>query len=196
VKRSGQWGEPAIAAYRLEQKRRGLSAETLRVRRIVLRDFAAWLRGSDILTATRADVNAWLDAKSLTARSRSKYLSHLHCFYDFAIAEGMSDSDPTAQITRPKNRRLLPRPVGDNDLAFVLKTAPTKERAMLSLAAFAGLRCMEIAALRTEDVLVDRSPPMLVVADGKGGRQRYSRLPRRLSGHSSAMAFPTRDRSS
>jgi integrase len=49
-------------------------------------------------------------------------------------------------------------------------------RAMLCLAAYQGLRCVEIAGLRREDVLETRTPAVLVVTTGKGGKERILAL--------------------
>ena len=51
-------------------------------------------------------------------------------------------------------------------------------RAWLVLAAWAGLRAMELAALRREDVHEHDDPPMLVVRDGKGQKGRAVPLSR------------------
>ena len=69
-------------------------------------------------------------------------------------------------------RRTLPRPIADVDLAEAIDQAPPQIRAMLMLGAFQGLRCQEIAGLAREDVLDTRDPPVLIVANGKGGHQR------------------------
>lgn len=45
-------------------------------------------------------------------------------------------------------------------------------RAMLSLGAYQGLRCQEIAGLSREDILDTRDPAVIVVVKGKGGYQR------------------------
>ncbi len=60
------------------------------------------------------------------------------------MAEDLTETDPTARIVRPKQRRVLPRPIGDEDLELAIRTAPAQMRAMLTLAAFAGLRVQEI----------------------------------------------------
>ena len=43
---------------------------------------------------------------------------------------------------------------------------------MLTLGAFQGLRCGEIARLQREDLLDQNDPPVMIVAEGKGGHQR------------------------
>lgn len=158
-------------AFALDQRRRGLSPETIRVRAVVLGAFEIAL-GRSLLTATKDDVNEWLDSLDLCARSRGKYLSHLRNFYAFAVGEELTEVDPTANIRRPKAPRLLPRPIETDALAFILGGASPKFGAMLALAAFAGLRVKEIAGQLAEDVLLDHDPPMLVVSTTKGDQPR------------------------
>lgn len=170
-----------IAAFCVDQSRRSLSPETVRVRRVVLRSFYAALGGKELPQATKEDINEWLDSLDLTARSRGKYLSHLHVFYRFCMAEGVMKSDPTALIDRPKVSRLLPRPISDNNLQMALDLAPPRIEAMLSLACYGGLRCMEIAAFQVEWIWRHAGTDALVI-QGKGGVQRMVPLATAVDG--------------
>ncbi len=73
---------------------------------------------------------------------------------------------------RPKLPRHLPRPIGTDDLNRALLAADPRMRAWLTLAAYAGLRCVEIAGLRAEDVHLDREPPVLHLVKTKGAKER------------------------
>lgn len=161
----------ALNAYRIAQQRRGLSPETISRRKHTCWQFESWLR-KPILDADPDDIERWLDTLDLSARSRYSYLSNLHCFFEFAVRRGYVKADPTENIDRPKLPRSVPRPVSDDDLAYALSVAPPRERAMVCLGAFQGLRCKEIAGLAREDVLEHEAPPLLVVTFGKGNRQR------------------------
>jgi integrase len=79
--------------------------------------------------------------------------------------------------TRTRGRCLAPatqaqdvlgRPV---ELRRALTHAPVRVRPMLYLAAFAGLRAVEVANLRREDVRDDDAPPCMVLY-GKGDKER------------------------
>lgn len=161
-----------LAAHRLEQERRGLATTSIRARDQMLRAFARWLEPRALFDATKADIEQFLDGRNLAPRSRSAWLSHLAGFYNWAADEELIVKIPTRGIRHPKIRRNLPRPIADDDLAVALARAWPEMRAMLTLAAYQGLRCKEIANLSREDVLENRSPPMLLVSDGKGGHQR------------------------
>lgn len=140
------------------------------MRDVVLKAFAAYCEWR-ILTASREQIDEWLDSLGLVPRSRSKYLSHLHNFYVWAIREGLTETDPTVLIPRPKLPKLLPRPIKDADLELALRLAPPKVGAMLSLACYEGLRCHEIAAMETEWLWTAREDPLLIIT-GKGGKER------------------------
>lgn len=108
----------------------------------------------------------------ITPEARHLEIVHVAQFFRWLVLEGHRDHDPTARLPRPKIRRRLPRPIPDADLAIALAAAPDRVRPWLFLAAFSGLRAAEIAGLRREDVLERADPPVIVVVDGKGGKQR------------------------
>lgn len=156
--------------WRLDQERRGLLPSTLVHRLSSLRCFAEWLQPATLLEATQEDVQLFLDARRIGSKTRYVWLSNLHSFYAFALAEELVDRDPTARITRPRLRRSLPRPISDADLAFALTAAADRQmRAWLILGAYAGLRCSEIAGLHREDFIDDLGVVRVV---GKGRRER------------------------
>lgn len=159
-----------IGGFTIDQQRRALSDYTIDRRHRVLRSFAAWIEPRSLNEAEQADVNVWLDSRPLGPRSRYTYLSTLAAFYDW-LRRTYGVPDPTADCARPRLPRLVPRPLSDRDLEHGIACAVPMMRAWLCLAAYQGLRCKEIAGLRREDVLDDRNPPLLVVADGKGHHQ-------------------------
>ena len=157
--------------YGRDQERRGLSPGTIERRRRVLRSFRLY-RDACVVSATPDEVEAWLDSCRLTARSRYVYLSTLHGFYQWARRHELSDgNDPTEAILRPRLSRLIPRPMQDADLTTAISQADDRMRCWLTLAAFEGFRCKEIAELERQHVLEDRDPPLIAVAHGKGGHQ-------------------------
>lgn len=158
------------ASFRRDQTRRGLAARTIRERDKVLDLVERW-SDTPLLALSREQIDDWLDTRNLCPRSRTSYLSTLHCFYAWAVDEGFRPDDPTSRIRRPKLPRLVPRPIEDDDLRHALRVAPPRMKAWLALAAYEGLRCKEIALLRREDISEKRTPPILRVGEGKGGHQ-------------------------
>lgn len=158
-----------LTRFATAQARRGLRAGTISDRDRLLRRF---LHDVNPYEATPGDVEQWLDARRLTNKSRATYLSNLGPFFAWLAAEGERPDNPVDKIARPRLPRLLPRPAPDYDLRVGLEQANPRMRCWLLLAAYEGLRCFEIAALRREDVLDGQEPPLLRLSDAKGGHQR------------------------
>jgi site-specific recombinase XerD len=177
-----------LRMHGIHQERRGKIPQSVERTNCALRSFAHWLEPRTLLEATRDDVETFLDARrgrkeqSLDGKTRYLWLSNFHVFYTWAINEELTDRDPTLAIIRPKMRRNLPRPIADEDLALAMDEATPQMRAMLSLAAYQGFRCQEIAGLAREDILDTRDPALIVVVKAKGGYQRILPLhPQTLS---------------
>lgn len=161
-----------IVAFTRDLTRRNLAVSTIEDRRRLLNRFLKNIQPDDERSCTQADIERWLDGCSIGPRSRYSYISSFACYFGWLVEMGHRDDDPTVGIRRPKLGRLLPRPVGEADLQFALESADPRMRAWLALAAFDGLRCGEIANLRREDVIDDQVPPLLIVRQGKGGKDR------------------------
>lgn len=97
--------------------------------------------------------------------------SDLRAFYGWAIDRGLMDVDPSAKLGSIKVPQALPRPFGD-DVLGALTIGQLRTRRMVGLGLYAGLRCAEIAALQAQDVWLHSLPPVLVVRNGKGGKDR------------------------
>ena len=72
-------------------------------------------------------------------------------------------------MSRATTYPLLPRPVTDEQLAEALAGTAGQHHLWILLAAYAGLRCAEIAGLHRDDILNDLG--MLRIL-GKGGKER------------------------
>lgn len=158
-----------LAEYGRDQTRRGLRPKTIATRRRILVSLEAGIEGP-IERATTEQIERWLDSCRLARRSRYTYISAVASFFDFARRRGVK-RDPTAEIVRPRLSRLVPRPAVAEDIEYAIRLAEPQMAAWLCLCAFQGFRCCEIAVLQREHVLEDRDPPLLLIADGKGGHQ-------------------------
>ena len=162
-----------IDGWTLHQRRRGLMPSTIERRGDMMRLFNQWL-GRDLLTATRADVDAFLDSRRIAGRpisdrTRYTWISCLGCFYQWAASEGHLDLDPTARIERPRLRLPLPRPISTADLTLAVTGSYSHFRPWILLGAYGGLRCAEIAGIYRDDILTDLG---LLRVTGKGNKQR------------------------
>lgn len=104
--------------------------------------------------------------------SRRAYVCHIRAFYRFLIQQGVIREDPAALLTVPRVPRHLPRPIEEDALIVALSAARPKMRAMLTLAAYVGLRCVEIAALDWQDLRREPDGTAFLLAKGKGGKER------------------------
>lgn len=188
-----------LDAWLRDLRRRNLSRGTIDKRASTARRVTAHA-GKPMLGLTRDDIERWLDSRPRNA-ARTRYcdISHIAAFFRWAMLEGLTDSDPTLRVTRPKVRNGLPRPIATDDLRLAIDQAPTVElAAMLHLAAYEGMRCAEISGLDVGDVMENHEPPVILV-HGKGGKQRVvplhptvAAILRRLTRSLRGPVFPNR----
>lgn len=158
-----------IGGYDRVQERIGLRTTTIEIRGWLL---AAIGRDHDLLIVTPHDIEEWIDQRDVSLRTRYTYLCLLAPFFAWLVKTGQRADNPVADIDRPRLAKMMPRPIATADLRYAMNVAPTRMRAWLCLAAFQGFRCYEIAGLRREGVVDAREPGVVIVEDGKGGRQR------------------------
>lgn len=130
--------------------------------------WSSWLR-RDVFTATRDDVLAWLAEPGWSAQTRQTYLGHVRGFYSWAVLVGLVDADPTEGVGPIRVPQTLPKPFSDRQLEQAMQLLPQPVHAWFALAAYAGLRCCEIAGLRGEDI--DHEANTLFIQSGKGAAQ-------------------------
>lgn len=150
-------------------ERRGLRPNTIYARKNTLARVGRYA-GRCACNLDRTTVDRWWADHPATPAARAVDLSHLRSFYRWGIEAGVVSEDPTSHLPVPRRKRGLPRPVSEDEMARAIDHAPPRVREALVLAAYAGLRGCEIATLRGEDLLWDQG--LLLVHDGKGGRQR------------------------
>lgn len=143
-----------------------VARSTIRLRLAYLNRLAR--RHPDPWTITARDLVAWIGGhphwKPETKRS---VRSSLRVFWAWAVDFEYTDHDPTRKLRAVKVPPTLPKPAPADVLDTALAKASDRDRLMLLLAAHAGLRRAEIAAVAWAD-LVDG---WLTVV-GKGGRER------------------------
>lgn len=177
--------------------RRGLRANTIKIRLAVIRRLELHA-GRPLLEITTDDIRAFLD-RLADSGSRATELTQIRAFYKWATLEAYMDIDPSFRVERIRRRKYLPRPISDDELAKALVNAPERVAPMLWMAAYAGLRACDIAQLRGEHIMLDRTPPILFIAESKGGKPRTvpiapilaSELQGRVPGY--GWVFPRRD---
>jgi site-specific recombinase XerC len=134
---------------------------------------SVWAGGSPILYLTDEQLIAWHSARAKAVGSATvcSEISHGRQFYRWAQSERYRVDDPTARLIIPRVVLGLPRPIADRNLMFAIMAATDREvRAILALAAFAGLRSHEIAQLDWVSIDLAADEPQIRVEEGKGGK--------------------------
>lgn len=153
-----------ITAFAAHQRVRGFSARTVARRTWSLGHLAA---AGPLAEHDAASLELFL-SRWPSAQSRYSVRSDCHQFYRWAIRRGHLAADPTEQVDPPRLRQRQATPLSDDELRAAILRANGDQRRAVMLGAYAGLRMSEIAALDMRDVHRDRR--LLVVRDGKGGR--------------------------
>ena len=156
------------------------------------RDIAACLRflrehGIEDLGAVRPpNLRAFL-ASEVERRpavgSQARTVAALKCFFRFLVENEYLERDPAHVLRTPKKREALPDVLDQRELRRLLAAVDDEEvwerhfpgkrqrdRLLLALLAYAGLRRSELLGLDWDDVDLERR--LLKVRKAKGGRQR------------------------
>lgn len=182
-----------VAEYVRWMRVRGLSRGLVNRRSAQLRA-AEKIMGVPLLKATSGDVTSLVERgrrRGLADSTIYIYAGHLRAFYGWALGQGRTRRNPMVGAAVPKRPRYLPRPIADVDLELAIVTAEPRARVILCLAAMAGLRAIEIARLRREDILAQHDPPLLFV-HGKGDKPRTVPLSAGLLEELRAYGLPSR----
>lgn len=159
-----------IADYLAYLRRRGRSAATIDTYGGVLRRLDAELpMGLAAANADELEDWIWVDGRSPAAVRL--YRTIVCQFFAWATdpRQPRLDWDPSTLLPDPPPLpRRIPRPIPATQLAYILARAREPYRTWYVLAAFAGLRCCEIANLDREHIGED----VLWVRNGKGGHER------------------------
>lgn len=163
--------DDALAAHVTWMRSRGLADSTMRQRAQNLMALQARHAPRALLELDHDALFAWQleQASRVSVSTLLTLLVDARQFYRWAVRQGLLEVDPTARLDMPRVPRRAPRPIPDARLRRAIDAAPAPVRAMLVLAAFAGLRAKEVAGLRWEDV--DEDAGTLFIR-GKGGHER------------------------
>jgi site-specific recombinase XerD len=115
--------------------------------------------------------------------SQARTVAALRSFFRFCVESEYLDRDPALVLCTPKKREALPDVLDRAELSRLLEVPgregvwprvqagkPARDRLLLALFAYAGLRRSELLGLDCDDVDLDRR--LIRVRNAKGGRQR------------------------
>jgi integrase len=131
-----------------------------------------------LASATTEELEDWLFTPSPKRRggpqrgktTRSHYARILRGFGKWAAdpKRPRLDFDATAELPDLKPARAKPHPAREEIVADLIAHAPTPVRLWFLLAAYAGLRCIELSRLDRSDVTEER-----IWLHGKGDKERF-----------------------
>lgn len=167
----------AIAAFKSYLRSAERSEGTIRLRTYYVARFAVHVTAaepehSEPFGGVGMDqLVEWLSNPDWRAETRKSARSSVVAFYKWAVLSGRLDraANPAGELAPVTVPRGLPRPTPDEILIDALLTANDRERLMLMLAGYAGLRRAEIAKVHPGDFdwTINK-----VLVRGKGGRER------------------------
>jgi hypothetical protein len=135
----------------------------------------------------------FLAATNRAPRTRSKALSALRRFCQWAVDEGHLRRNPARAMERPTVVAVAPTELSEKQ-RFVLKTmveqhATPRFTTIFALGYWAGLRISEIAALRLDQCTINQRAGSITLLDAKGGKPGHSICTIRPAGPSLTTSF-------
>jgi integrase/recombinase XerD len=189
----------AILKYLQEMKLLNRSPVTIKVTRYNLLIFARFLESEKVSTIEQLTSDTMEEyqqelafrltgkGKLLAIRSQEKHLNNAKCFTKFLYEKDYLVVDPGARIKLPKQPRRLPRIILDNgEIKKLFKASDMqsnqgiRDRITLELLYDTGVRCAEVANIKTHDL--DTQNGYLHVREGKGLKDRVVPISSRVCG--------------
>lgn len=173
TKKTLDMGQPhemeIIEAFLEHVRRAGGTEATLRARRELLYRMNRELPYG-IGQTSPEELGAWLYREEWSRNTRATYYCGMKAFYGWAAdpADPWISADPTVGLEPCTRVAGLPRPVTDEELRRILTEAIEPYRTWAKLAAYQGIRCIEISRLDREHI----TQQQLIVVKGKGGWPR------------------------
>lgn len=143
----------------------GRTPHTVKSRASILGRFAAYLEPRTILEATEDDCVIWLNNPEWALATRRTYHANLAAYYEWAIRRDHITRSPMRNLPKPRGESRPPRDVPQDDFVRAYAGARPRTRVWLTLARYAGLRALEVAALQPEDIDFERGT---LLVHGKG----------------------------
>lgn len=164
------------------------SARTIRLRTYYIARLAQEIDQPDPYAVKLDDLVDWLASSEWKPETRKSARASVVAFYDWAVrTERISARrNPARKLPPVSVPRGAPRPAPDSRLKKALAAANDRDRLMVMLAAYAGLRRAEIAAVHPEDVDWKRD---LLRVTGTGDQVRYVPIHPELRGELAAEAL-------
>lgn len=159
--------ESEIHAYDAWLATSGQSRGTRKLRRYYLERFASTVDGAGPWEVLLDDLVMFLANEDWSPETRKSARSALRGFYEWGVTTDRILKSPAVRLPSVRVPRTVPSPAPDIAVSRAIHDASERDRLMLLLGAYAGLRAGEIARLRWVDVGESE-----LLVRGKGGRVR------------------------
>lgn len=113
------------------------------------------------------ELRAWIWSGELAPASRALRRDAVTGFFTWALRSGHIDFNPAAEIPRPKVPLTLPRVATDEHVNMLVNYGREPYRLWATLAAYGGLRCIEVFRQTREQITEER-----IMIFGKGDKWR------------------------
>lgn len=125
-----------------------------------------------LIYACEEELRAWIFTDEHGPATRGLYSTVAVGFFGWASDpdkdDGRLDYDPSRKLPRVPKPKHLPRPITDGQLFDILARAEQPYLNWFTIAAYAGARCTEVAALDREHITKQS-----IWLHGKGSKERY-----------------------
>ncbi len=154
-----------------------LRPHTLRAYRYELAAAAADPRSQRPLSAfDPADLEAWLVRGKAATSTVGRRIATFRHLFAWAIRRGLCRQSPLADLMPLRGRRILPRPIREQQeqraLDAAIASAPPPYRLIFTLLRETGMRAGEVLDLRWGDVTLDPGREALRIREAKNGTER------------------------
>lgn len=157
-----------LADWAAWQRAAGLSERTIRERSSCVRTMGD-MAVNYLDKVTTRDVIVYLGRRGISQASKATYQGHLRAFFRWCIDAGIREDNPMERVPAVRRPKSAPRPTTSGQLTALLEVCNRRRtRAMVLLAALAGLRAHEVAKIRGEDIDLDA---LTLTVLGKGRKQ-------------------------
>jgi len=163
---AGAW-RLAVDGYFAWLRAGGVGHRSLAVRKCHLDQLRRMYPGTPPAGLTADDLARFVGQPGLAPESRKSRRASVRGMFGWMAEAGLVDHSAARTLRPVRIPQSKPRPAPDDVLNAALARAGERERLMLLLGAYAGLRCCEIAQVHTEDVIGDT-----LRVTGKGGKER------------------------
>lgn len=166
--------------FRCNSGKRPWRPKTVQARTWALKSISSWMRQAPglepatMLTMTRSHVERWRLGLSGAPETVHALVSTMRGLGRWMVIHELRSDDPTVTLECPIVPPAQPRPIDSReyDLALACALAYPEIYLMLGLMGCCGLRCCEIAWLRTLDVEHLDNGGLVLHVIGKGGKRR------------------------